>query len=445
MTRYWTPHAHLPTGVAAGVLITEADGLITEVVTGADPRLADVRFGGVALPGFANAHSHAFHRALRGRTHADGGTFWTWRQQMYAAASRLDPDSYFLLARAVYAEMVLAGMSVVGEFHYLHHDRHGHRYANPNAMSEALVAAADDAGIRLTLLDVCYLQGGLTADGYQPLDAVQQRFSDGTVDAWAERVAAFAAEHAGSSNVRTGAAAHSVRALIPDDLTRLAEVGPDGPLHVHLSEQPAENAAVLAVHGCTPTALLARHGLLGPNTTAVHATHLTNEDIALLGSTRTGSCFCPTTERDLADGIGPARALVDAGSPLSLGSDQHAVIDMFEEIRGVEMHERLATNQRGRFTPVELVTAATGTGYDSLGWTGGGRLAIGAPADLMVVDPASVRTAGTRPDQIHYAATATDVTDVIIGGRPVVRDRQHRLGAIGPLISAALTRLEEQP
>ena len=443
MTAYWIPRAHLPTGIATDVLLTETDGAITEVTAGADPRQADVRFAGVALPGFANAHSHAFHRALRGRTHGDGGTFWTWRQQMYAAASRLDPDSYFLLARAVYAEMVLAGMSMVGEFHYLHHDRRGRRYANPNAMSEALVAAADEAGIRLTLLDVCYLEGGLTTDGYQPLDPVQQRFSDGSVDAWADRVAAFATEQADAPNVRVGAAAHSVRALDPDDLARLGKVRPAGPLHVHLSEQPAENEAVLAVHGCTPTALLAQHGLLGSDTTAIHATHLTSEDIALLGSTRTGSCFCPTTERDLADGIGPARALVDAGSPLSLGSDQHAVIDMFEEMRGVEMHERLDTNQRGRFAPAELITAATAAGYDSLGWNGGGRLATGAPADFVIVDSTSVRTAGSEPGQIHYAATAADVTDVIVAGEQIVRDRRHRLGPVGPLLTSALDTLHD--
>ncbi|MFT4164831.1 MAG: formimidoylglutamate deiminase [Microlunatus sp.] len=451
MITYWMPFAHLPNRVAADVAISVTDGVITDVTPDADPRLADRRFGGVAMPGFANAHSHAFHRALRGRTHADGGTFWTWRRQMYAAASRLDPDSYFLLARAVYAEMVLAGMSVVGEFHYLHHDQGGRRYGDPNAMNEALVAAAREAGIRLTLLDVCYLQGGLTTGGYQQLDPVQQRFSDGTVDAWAERVAAFAAEQADNPTVRVGSAAHSVRALAPDELGRLADARPEGPLHVHLSEQPAENDAVLASHGCTPTRLLARSGLLGPDTTAVHATHLTSDDITLLGSSRAGSCFCPTTERDLADGIGPARALTDAGSPLSLGSDQHAVIDMFEEMRGLEMHERLDTNQRGRFTPAELVCAATATGYESLGWPGGGRLAVGAPADLVIVDTGSIRTAGSRPEQIHYAATTADVTDVVVAGEHLVRDRQHRLGPVGPMINDALAvlegaaRLEEQP
>jgi formiminoglutamate deiminase len=444
MTGYWVPSVHLPDRVAADVMITVRDGVIIEVIPGTDRAAADVVLDGVALPGFANAHSHAFHRALRGRTHGDGGTFWTWREQMYALAARLDPDSYFALARAVYAEMVLAGITVVGEFHYLHHDHGGRPYADPNAMSEALVAAADEAGLRLTLLDVCYLRGGLTTDGYTPLDPVQQRFSDGTVEAWAARVSRFAESRSGSATVRVGAAAHSVRALPSADLARLSDLRPHGPLHLHLSEQPAENAAVQGFYGCSPTALLHRTGLLGSDTTAVHATHLTGADIDLLGSSRTGSCFCPTTERDLADGIGPARALADAGSPISLGSDQHAVIDPFEEMRGLEMHERLSTHERGRFTPTELITAATATGHDALGWPGGGRIAAGAPADLVIIDPASTRTAGAVPAQILYAASGADVTDVIVGGRHVVRGREHRLGPVAPMIIAALNDLEKR-
>ena len=442
-TSYWVPVAHLPDRVADRVRITERSGVITAVTTDTQPDPLDTVLEGVALPGFANTHSHAFHRALRGRTHADGGSFWTWRQQMYALASRLDPDRYFALARAVYAEMVLAGMTVVGEFHYLHHDHRGHPYADPHAMSEALVAAAADAGIRLTLLDVCYLSGGLSTEGHQPLDPVQQRFSDGTVDAWATRVHAFVDRHTGSPTVRIGTAAHSVRALPSENLSRLATVRPTGPLHVHLSEQPAENAAVQAFYGCTPAELLHRHGLLAPTTTAVHATHLTASDIALLGASGTGVCFCPTTERDLADGIGPARDLHDAGSSLSLGSDQHAVIDMFEELRGLELHDRLATGQRGRFTPAELVTAAASTGHSALGWHGGGRLAVGAPADLAIIDRSSVRTAGSQPAQLHSSATASDVRDVIVGGRRVVCNGTHRLGSTAALLTAGLADLEE--
>src|SRR3954464_6765573 len=189
VTTYWCEHAQLAAGPVAGVRVGVADGRIVTVDPGVDPAPGDQRLPGVVLPGFANAHSHAFHRALRGRTHDRGGTFWTWRERMYALAARLDPDRYLALARAAYAEMALAGVTCVGEFSYLHHGPGGRRYDDPNAMSEALVQAAADAGVRLTLLDACYLSGGLDASGPTPLDAVQLRFSDGDAAAWAERVA----------------------------------------------------------------------------------------------------------------------------------------------------------------------------------------------------------------------------------------------------------------
>jgi len=205
---------------------------------------------------------------------------------------------------------------------------------------------------------------------------------------------------------------------------------------VHLSEQPAENAACLARHGLTPTGLLAAEGVLGQATTAVHATHLTDADIALLGGTGTGVCLCPTTERDLADGIGPARALHDAGAPLSLGSDQHAVVDPIEEARALEMHERLATGERGRFRPAELLAALTN--HAPLGRPDAGTLAVGAPADLVAVRLDSVRTAGADPAQVLYAATAADVDTVLVDGRPVVEGGAHRLGAVGALLTSAI-------
>lgn len=437
MTTYWCAAAHLPTGLAARVRLTVEDGLFTDVSVSADAQPSDVRLTGVVLPGLANAHSHAFHRALRGRTHSDGGTFWTWRERMYAVADVLDPDIYLGLARALYAEMVLAGITVVGEFHYLHHGPGGVKYADPNAMGSALIQAASEAGIRITLLDTCCLSGGLSADGHQPLNKVQERFSDGDVDSWAERVDLLQE----SGTVRIGAAAHSVRAVPEADLGRLASEVGDRPLHVHLSEQPAENLATEAFYGCSPTQLLDRTGLLGPRTTAVHATHLSDIDITLLGGTGTSSCFCPTTERDLADGIGPARRLLDEGSPLSLGSDQHAVVDPFEEMRGLEMHERLLTLQRGRFAPAELLQAATSAGHVALGWAGGGEIAAGALADFVAVRDDSVRTAGCAPEQIIYAATATDVDHVVIGGRTVVAGGEHRLGSIAPLLSKAISSI----
>ncbi len=420
MTAYWAAHALLPDGPATDVALTVADGRFTEVAPGS-PRTGTV-LPGVVLPGVANAHSHAFHRALRGRTHTGGGTFWTWREAMYAVAARLDPDSYRALATAAYAEMVLAGCTAVAEFHYLHHDAGGRPYAG-DAMGDALRAAAADAGIRLVLLDVCYLAGGFDV----PLVGVQRRFGDADVDAWAARAA-----------TADGVAVHSVRAVPREALGVVAEAAAGRPLHVHLSEQPAENAACLERHGVTPTGLLAAEGVLGPTATAVHATHLTPVDVALLASSGTGACLCPTTERDLADGIGPARTLHDAGVPLSVGSDQHAVVDPFDEARALEGHERLVTGERGRFTPPQLLAALAN--HDALGRPGAG-LVAGAPADLVAVRLDSVRTAGCAPEQVLFAATAADVDTVLVGGDPVVTGGEHRLGPVGPLLAAAIGAL----
>jgi formiminoglutamate deiminase len=436
---YWAAYAWLPDGCRAGVGFEVEDGRFAQVRVGVEPGAGQQILRGVTLPGLADGHSHAFHRGLRGRTHAAGGSFWTWRLQMYALAAHLDPDSYLSLARAVFAEMVQAGYTVVGEFHYLHHDQHGRPYADPNAMGKALIQAATEAGVRLTLLDACYLAGGLAATGHLPLDPVQTRFSDGDVDRWQARVSLLN----DSDQVRIATAVHSVRAVPADALSKIGEAAGERSLHVHLSEQPAENAATQAFYGRTPTELLDDHGLLGRRTTVVHATHLTDTDIKTLGGTQTSACFCPTTERDLADGIGPARRLADAGSPLTLGSDQQAVIDPFEELRGVELHARLVTGERGRFTPAELIMIASEAGYRSLAWSDGGRIADGALADFVVVRSDSVRTTGARPDQIAYAATAADVDQVVVAGQLIVHDGQHRLGSPAGLLTAALDQLGE--
>jgi formiminoglutamate deiminase len=415
MTTYWCEYAWLPSGVASGVRIEVTDSRI-DAVTADAPRDGTV-LKGLTTPGFANGHSHAFHRALRGRTHHERGTFWTWRERMYALASRLDPDSYYRLARGVYAEMVLAGYTSVGEFHYLHHAPHGKRYADPNEMSAALARAAADAGIRITLLDTCYLAGGFRRE----LDELQLRFSDGDAHAWAERVDSFVPQ----GDARVGAAIHSVRAVPAEQLPVIAHWARDRPLHVHLSEQRAENADCLSHHGRTPTAVLAEAGVLGGNTVAVHATHLTDADIGVLGRTHTRACFCPTTERDLGDGIGPARALADAGVGLCLGSDSNAVVDAFEETRALELNERLASQSRGQFSVAELMAAATD--HDAIGWGEVGKLQPGAGADLVTVDLGSIRTAGVDPGGAVFAASAADIVQVVIAGRQVVQDRAHQL------------------
>lgn len=368
------------------------------------------------------------------------GTFWTWREVMYSVADRLTPDTYHALARAVYAEMALAGISTVGEFHYLHHAPDGTLYDDPNAMGEALIAAAAEVGIRITLLDTAYVSSGF---GKEP-DRHQRRFSDGSTEAWAERATLLKdRDHA-----RIGAAIHSVRAVPADQLDTVAEWARTrgAPLHVHLSEQTAENEACLAAHDCTPTRLLADHGVLGPNTTGVHNTHLTDEDIALLGGSGTGTCMCPTTERDLADGIGPAVALQKEGSPLSLGSDSHAVIDLFEEARAMELNERLRTRTRGHWTAAALLRAATADGHAALGWNDAGRIERGALADLTTVALDSVRTAGPVPrlgaETAVFAASAADVRHTVVGGRHIVRDGRHELvGDVPGALAAAIGAL----
>ena len=433
---YWCGRAWVDGVVAERVRLVVEGPRFTEVSVGVDPKSSDDRLPGLVLPGFADAHSHAFHRALRGRTHDRGGTFWTWRERMYAVAGRLDPDSYLALARATYAEMALSGVSAVGEFHYLHHGPGGIHYDDPNAMSRALVQAASEAGVRLTLLDTCYLAGGLDADGYRPLDVVQQRFSDGTADAWAARVDAMPV-----NGVTVGAAVHSVRAVPADQLDVVVAAATGRPLHVHLSEQPAENDACLAHYGCSPTALLERHGVLGRHTTAIHAVHLTDHDIRLLGTTRTAVCACPSTEADLADGIGPFRRLRDAGSPLCLGSDQHPQTDLLAEAQRLEAGERLVTQERGRFTPVQLLDALAPDGHAALGHADAGRLAVGQRADLVAVRLDSVRTAGADPAQVVLVAGAPDVDTVLTDGRIVVRGGEHVLGDVGRLLTDAITPL----
>ncbi|MFF5025945.1 formimidoylglutamate deiminase [Streptomyces collinus] len=423
---YWSEHAWLGTNVEPGVVLEVADGRLAAVRAGVPtpPPGAEI-LRGLTLPGLANAHSHAFHRALRGTVQVGSGTFWTWREVMYSVADHLTPETYHALARAVYAEMALAGITCVGEFHYVHHAPGGTPYADPNAMGDALLAAAAEAGIRITLLDTAYLSAGFG----EPPNTHQRRFSDGTADAWAERAALLKeGDHA-----RIGAAIHSVRAVPAGQLATVAEWAAqrDAPLHVHLSEQTAENDACQAAHGRTPTRLLADHGVLGPRTTGVHNTHLTDEDIALLGGSRTGTCMCPTTERDLADGIGPAVALQRAGSPLSLGSDSHAVVDLLEEARAMELNERLRTRTRGHWTAAALLRAASADGHVALGWQDAGELTAGALADFTTIALDSVRTAGPLPrlgaETAVFAATAADVRHTVVGGRHVVRDGAHTL------------------
>ncbi|MGH3775610.1 MAG: formimidoylglutamate deiminase [Pseudonocardiaceae bacterium] len=396
MTTFWCEQAWLPAGVVAGEVEVQAgtDGRIVAVRTGVAPSPGAHRLAGLVLPGAANAHSHAFHRALRGRT--QGSTFMSWRKEMYDLAGRLDPDRYLALATAVYAELVVAGWTCVGEFHYLHHV-HG----SPTAMADALRAAAARAGIRLTLLDTCYLTGGFGAGGIATgLTPEQALFGDADVAAWVDRLGSHPADTAIS---RTGAAIHTVRAVPREVLPDVVVAAGTRPLHVHLAEQASEVAGCRATYGVSPARLLHDSGVLGPRTTAVHAIHLDDADIRLLGDSGVNVAACPTTEADLADGIGPFAELAAAGCPILLGSDQHAVVDPFAEARALEHGQRHA----------------------ALGWPGNGVLAPGAACDLVAVRSDSPRTAGCRPEQISLAATASDVDTVVVGAVVVAHGGRH--------------------
>ena len=417
--RFWCELAWIDGAPAGPVRIEVAGDRIGGVSNASQPERGDDVLRGLTIAGLANAHSHAFQRALRGHTQTGTGSFWTWREQMYALAATLDPDALFAIARAVYAEMALAGVTVVGEFHYVHHAPDGTPYADPNKAGRAMIAAAGEAGIRITLLDACYLHGGI------------DRFRDTSVDTWVRRVAALD----DGDLVRVGAAIHSIRAVTPNEAAVVADWARDRPLHAHVSEQPAENADCVERFGATPTELLP----ISPTFTAVHATHLTEKDVARLEQATI--CMCPTTERDLADGVGAARrGLATAGARLAVGTDSHAVIDLFEEARGdrarrTARHRRTRTPHRRR-----ALRRRHPQRYDYLGWPDGGRLAPGALPDFITVATDTVRTAGTPPQALVFCATAADVRDVVAGGRRIVRDGRHVSIDVEQALAEALQR-----
>jgi formiminoglutamate deiminase len=328
---------------------------------------------------------------------------------MYRLAGLLDPDLMYQVGLVVYGEMLRAGYTAVWEFHYLHHRQDGGRYADANAMGLALADAAAAVGIRLVLVDTLYLTSGV--DGSEP-EGVQRRFSDGSMEAWIERFELL------PERVVKAAAVHSVRAVPIAAMEGMAQycAGRGLGVHVHVSEQRKENEECRAAHGVSPVALLRRVGLLGSRTVAVHATHIDEEDIKALASAGTMVCLCPTTERDLGDGIGPSHALSSAGVRLSLGSDSQAVIDPLEEVRALEMNARLALERRGVHSAVDL--AGIGNAVPSAG------IKVGAAADFVAFDLGRLEPEGLGGEELLAAAmfglSARDVTDVVVGGERLV-------------------------
>jgi len=396
---------------------------------GADsPRIVHDLGRALLLPGMVNAHSHAFQRGLRGTIQARGvdgpSAFWTWRHVMYEAAAVLDPEQLYASSRMAYAEMLAAGITCVGEFHYLHHQDDGQPYDDPNELSRAIIRAAADVGIRLVLLEAFYARSG---PGSAPT-VHQRRFCDGSVDAYLKRV-----EQLRDEGVRLGIAPHSVRAVSFDELRTLAGYAHahELPLHVHVSEQIGENEACRDEYGLTPTQVLAEAGALARarGFTAVHAIHLEDADRRLLSEQIV--CACPSTAADLGDGILAASELYAKGTLLSLGSDTNVVIDLIQEARLLEANERLRTRSRlrlcdeaGRVWPVLLAATTTG-GASALGgserW---GAIAVGRPFDACVLDMDHNTLAGLEPnavmDALLVSGTAAPVERVFVGGHRVL-------------------------
>jgi formimidoylglutamate deiminase len=417
-------------------------GTITHVGAGAATDGA-VRLPGRALiPGFVNAHSHAFQRLIRGRTQwrppdATAADFWSWREAMYAAALELSPDDVEHVSRFCFVEMLQAGITAVGEFHYLHNDRDGARYADPLELSRRVLAAARDAGIRIRLLHVCYATGGIR----QPLSPEQRRFTTADLDTFLADADALAAAAAAEPRAGVGLAPHSIRAVPRDWLVPLHEwaAARDVPLHMHVSEQSAEVSASVEKYGMRPVELLREEGLLDERFTAVHATHLTNFEVRLLAGTGATVCACPATERDLGDGFLRAADLVEAGVAIALGTDSQTVIDMLEEARLVEYHERLQRMRRVVITDAvagrlhagpPLLRMATAAGARSLRLSAGS-LEPGAVADMVAIDlghPSLAGcSAGTLADALMLTAASAAVRDVWVGGRAVIADGTHTL------------------
>lgn len=434
MTKYFIPDfVYTPEGLQAGKVISvDDDGRITAITSQEEMVRLSIATRDITplpnvalLPGFANVHSHVFQRALRGHTHrplSRNDTFWTWRRAMYAEAQRLNPDLLYELALATYREMLAAGYTSVGEFHYVHHQPGGKPYADPNAMSRAILAAGSDAGIRVVLLMTAYAQSVFNT----PPEPEQLRFSDASLDAYLDRVESLRA-----SGVPIGVAPHSVRAVPEAWFRAIAAYSRTHriPLHVHADEQTAEIEQCRAAYACAPIELLERFGALWEQTTIVHATHADAREIALLARYGCTVCVCPTTEGDLGDGIAPYAELLAAAIPLAIGSDSNTRLDPIEELRWAEYSARMRYQRRRVLVADEmaspgplLLAYGTRSGAAALGIQAGS-IAPSMLADLVAIDlrhpSLSGWNAGDLLDVLFFGASSDVIEGVWVNGRKV--------------------------
>lgn len=418
-------------------LLVGSDGRVRGIATPQSAPHAEVVAlpGKALLPGLANAHSHTFQRLFRGRAEGrvrGGDTFWTWREQMYRAAGFVTPEDVYDVARATFLEMLASGITLVGEFHYLHNDRDGRPYDDPNTMALQVMRAAESVGMRICLLRSAYLRAGFERRPHPG----QTRFYE-TEDAYLRNLEALLEASADNALVSVGAAPHSIRAVPLDGMERIAGFAAERklPLHMHISEQVAENEASLAEYGETPVTAVAARGVLSERTTLVHAIHLSPAEFAMVGAHGATICSCPTTERNLGDGIFPADVAARLGIPVAFGSDSQAQIDVLEDARQNEYHLRLVQRERGILDAIDgqeigarLLRSATMSGYRALG-VQGGALATGEPADFFTADLDDLALMGTDAatlaSQAVFGMSRAAVRDVAVAGRLVLRDGQH--------------------
>jgi formimidoylglutamate deiminase len=410
------------------------DGKITRIVESKDATNAIRLSGRALLPGMINAHSHAFQRVIRGRTeHRSQHTtdsFWTWREEMYAAANRLEAEDIYNVSRMAFIEMALTGITAVGEFHYIHHQRDGSAYSEPNLLEREVIRAARDVGIRIALLRVAYARAGYQTEA----NPRQVRFIEDS-DVYLQRLEQLLnVPELDGNTAWVGVAPHSVRAVPLDYLKPIIAFANERelPVHMHVAEQPAEVSACIEEYGRSPVALLETEGLLSKRFTAVHAIHVTPKAIASLARAGAFVCACPTTERNLGDGVVPVDAYFDAGVRIALGSDSQIQIDLLEDARELEYHLRLQKLQRNVLAPDlarKLFDCATINGAVSIGLHGGGKIEVGSPADFFTVDLDDLSIAGATPDSlltnIVFSLSRTAVRDVVVGGKQIISHGLH--------------------
>ncbi len=401
--------------------------------------------GKALLPGLVNVHSHAFQRSIRGRTeHRTGGgrdTFWTWREAMYQAANRLSPEDVYAVARMAFLEMLLAGITSVGEFHYLHHAPDGTPYDDANLLAKQVLRAAEETGVRIALLRAAYARAGWEKDP----NPEQRRFITSEVNDFVadiEELRAYMKRSSRQGRAWVGVAPHSVRAVPLEYLlavTKYARAN-EMQVHMHVAEQPAEIEACLSEHHVRPVELLDEHGILDDRFTAVHAIHLTGSEMAKLGAARAHVCACPTTERNLGDGTVPADQLRDAGAGICFGSDSNVQIDLLEDARELEYHLRMRKleravlardGERGSLARW-LFGNATAVGAERLG-ANSGSLEVGRPADFFTVDLNDAALAGAEESSLltHlvFSAGRSAIRDTFVAGEAVIEDGHHALEA----------------